>query len=175
MIPVYKCGGSKTSCAKVTILPMRLAASSTTMRAMKPTLKQVQAVRCPTCGVRIVSRTSTGSRSPRLIGSDKSNSAKKAREVKPTSTILCCTSKNRNGVISSTCGPNIGSRSITTSVPTCYSFLLPSSPALHAVAFVHFGRFDALNSKRPNVFIADAPYLASVSGRRIRQWTVVLD
>jgi hypothetical protein len=53
--------------------------------------------------------------------------------------------------------------------------LLPSSPALHAVAFVHFGRFDALNSKRPNVFIADAPYLASVSGRRIRQWTVVLD
>jgi hypothetical protein len=29
---------------------VRIATQSTTMKAKKPTLKQIQAVRCPTCG-----------------------------------------------------------------------------------------------------------------------------
>jgi hypothetical protein len=41
-------------CAKLTIFLLRIAASSTIMKAKKPTkrptLKQVQAVDCPTCG-----------------------------------------------------------------------------------------------------------------------------
>jgi hypothetical protein len=41
---------SEFPCAKLTIFLLRIAASSTTMKAKKPTLKQVQAVRCPTCG-----------------------------------------------------------------------------------------------------------------------------
>jgi|ERR1700686_4306078 len=35
---------------ELTIFILRIAASSTTMKAKKPTLEEIQAVRCPTCG-----------------------------------------------------------------------------------------------------------------------------
>jgi hypothetical protein len=38
------------SCAKLAIFSVLDIASSTTMMAKKPTLKEVQSVRCPTCG-----------------------------------------------------------------------------------------------------------------------------
>jgi len=37
---------------KVEHFPLRIAASLTTVKAKEPTLKQVLAVRCPTCGAR---------------------------------------------------------------------------------------------------------------------------
>jgi hypothetical protein len=41
---------SEASCAKLNIFLPRIAASSTTMKAKRPILKQVQAVRCPAGG-----------------------------------------------------------------------------------------------------------------------------
>jgi len=40
----------RVHCAELTSFAVWVAAPSTPMKAKKPTLKQVQAVRCPTCG-----------------------------------------------------------------------------------------------------------------------------
>jgi hypothetical protein len=41
---------SEFPCAKLTIFLLRIAASSTAMKTKEPTLKQIQAFLCPTCG-----------------------------------------------------------------------------------------------------------------------------
>jgi hypothetical protein len=53
-------------CAKLTISLLRIAVSLTTMKAKKPTLKQVQAVRCPTCGAGPGEKCELSTGQPRL-------------------------------------------------------------------------------------------------------------
>ncbi len=55
----------RVHCAELTIFLLRIAASSTIMKAKKPTIKKVQAIRCPTCGAGPGEKCELGTGQPR--------------------------------------------------------------------------------------------------------------